>query len=53
MSIMGGLVGSQAGKLAEADHNPLALWVERNAWAVILMGSLAFWMALGAVLVFG
>jgi len=52
MSIIGGLVGSDVSKLADARRNPLAEWAERNAWVVLFAGSVAFWLVLGAVLLF-
>jgi hypothetical protein len=53
MSIVGGLVGSEVEKLHAAKHNALGEWAVRNAWALVLIGSVVFWLALGGVLAFG
>ena len=53
MSIIGGLVGSHAGRLHVAKTNPLGEWAIRNAWALVLAGSIMFWVVLGAILIYG
>ena len=53
MSIVGGLVGTEVERPADALGAPLGEWAMRNAWGVILLGSLAFWLALAGVLAFG
>lgn len=53
MSIVGGLIGGETMRIAATRNSVFGDWAMRNAWAVILLGSLAFWVTLGAVLVFG
>ena len=53
MSIMGGLVGTESGHLLAASRNLAGEWAIRNAWALVLVASLAFWAVLGGLLIFG
>jgi hypothetical protein len=53
MAIMGGLVGTQSEHLAATRLNAVGDWAMRNAWAMILLGSVAFWAALAGILLFG
>jgi len=51
MSIMGGLVGSEAGSLDVTRHNALGDWTMRHAWALGLLLSLSVWGLLAAILI--
>lgn len=53
MTVVGGLVGSEAQKLDTGKASPLGEWAIRNAWGVLLVGSILFWTVLAGILVFG
>ncbi|HUO97764.1 MAG TPA: hypothetical protein VMU01_03810 [Rhizomicrobium sp.] len=53
MSIMSGLVGHEAEGLAPSRRDVFGEWAMRNAWGLILAGSLGFWIVLGGILIFG
>ncbi len=52
MSIMSGLVETEV-KRPVAPHSASSEWFVRNAWSVILAGSLGFWLTLAALLIWG
>ena len=53
MSVMGGLVGTGHEHVSAARLNAAGDWAIRNAWSLVLVGSLAFWSALAGILIFG
>jgi hypothetical protein len=53
MSVMGGLVGTGHEHLAARRLDAAGDWAMRNAWGMILLGSLMFWAALAGMLIFG
>jgi hypothetical protein len=51
MSIVSGLVETGAEHSVAQHQSAVGEWVVRNAWSLILTGSLAFWSALLFLLV--
>jgi hypothetical protein len=53
MTIMSGLVGTGADHGVASRRSAAGEWVMRHAWGLILTGSLAFWLTLAALLLWG
>ncbi len=51
MPIMSGLAGTEAGRPVASHQSAVGQWAIRNAWGLILTGSLAFWLTIAAFLV--
>jgi len=51
MSIVSGLIETGAEHSVAQHRSAAGEWVVRNAWGVILTGSLAFWSTLAFVLI--